>query len=111
MLFKLPIISRDAEAVEKVRKHTLKFVKKLRHVPYEAALQQLRLFSRTHRRFRGDLMPMFMVTHALLEFPIQHTKGYAFAPKSSTNRDVVPAVANTLSAFGLPQFGISYRLR
>ncbi len=72
MLFKLPIISRDAEAVEKVRKYALKFVKELQHVPYEAALQQLRLFLRTHRRFRGNLMPVFMVTHGLLDFPMEH---------------------------------------
>ncbi len=38
-----PILCRDAEALEKVQKLALKFVKGFRHVPYEAALKQLRL--------------------------------------------------------------------
>ncbi len=37
MLFKHPILSRDAETLEKVQKLGLTFVKGLRHVPYEAA--------------------------------------------------------------------------
>ncbi len=65
-----PIICRDAKALEKVQKLALKFLKGLRHVPYEAALKQLRLFSRTHRRIRGDLIAMFKITHGLLEFPM-----------------------------------------
>ncbi len=44
MLFKHPILSRDTEALEKVQKLALKFVKGLRHVTHEAALQQLRQF-------------------------------------------------------------------
>ncbi len=36
-----PILSRDAEALEKVQKLALKFVKGLRHVQHEALLQQL----------------------------------------------------------------------
>ncbi len=51
------------EALIKVQKLALKFVKGLRHVPYEAALKQLRLFSLTHRRIRGDLIAMFKITH------------------------------------------------
>ncbi len=39
-----------AEALEKVQKLALKFVRGLRHVPYEAVLKQLRLFSLTHRQ-------------------------------------------------------------
>ncbi len=46
----------DAEALEEVQKLALKFVKGLRHVPYEAAFKQLLLFSLTHRRIRGDLI-------------------------------------------------------
>ncbi len=61
-----PTLCRDAEALEKVRKLALKFVKGLRHVPYEAALKQLRLFSLTHLRIRGDLIAMFKFTHGLL---------------------------------------------
>ncbi len=49
----------------------LKFVKGLRHVPYEAAPKQFQLFSLTHRRIRGDLISMFKITHGLLEFPME----------------------------------------
>ncbi len=52
------ILRRDAKALEKVQKLVLKFVKGLRHVPHEAALKQLHLFSLTHRRIRGDLIAM-----------------------------------------------------
>ncbi len=41
------IICRDAEAVEEVQKLALKFVKGLRHIPYEAALKQLCIYSLT----------------------------------------------------------------
>ncbi len=68
-----PILCRDAEAQEKVQKFDLKFVKGLRHVPYEAALKQLRLFSLTHRRIRGGLIAIFKITHDLLEFPMAST--------------------------------------
>ncbi len=68
-----PILCRDAEALEKVQKLALKFMKGLRHVPYEAALKQLRLFSFTHRRIRADLISMFKISHGLLEFPMAST--------------------------------------
>ncbi len=45
----LPILGRDSEALEKVQKLNLKFVKGLRHAPYEATHKQLRIFSLTHR--------------------------------------------------------------
>ncbi len=71
-----PILCRDAEALEKVQKLALKFVKGFRHVPYEAAPKQLCLFSLTHRRIRGDLIAMFKFTHRLLEFPMASTFVY-----------------------------------
>ncbi len=71
-----PILSRDTEAFEKLQKLALKFVKGFWHVPYEAALQQLRLFSLTHRRIRGDLIAVFKITRGLLEFPIESTFTY-----------------------------------
>ncbi len=43
------------------------------HVPYEAAVKQLRQFSLTRRRIRGDLIAMFKITHGLLEFPMEST--------------------------------------
>ncbi len=39
------ILSRDCRALESVQKLAVKFVKGLRHVPYETALQRLQLFS------------------------------------------------------------------
>ncbi len=68
-----PILCRDAEALEKVQKLALKFVKGLRHVPYEAALKQICLFSLTHRRIRGGLVAIIKITHDLLGFPTAST--------------------------------------
>ncbi len=59
--------------IQKVQKLAPKFEKGLRHVPFEAALKQLSLFSFTHRRIRGDLIAMFKITHGLLEFPMAST--------------------------------------
>ncbi len=72
MLFKRAIL----EALEKVQKLALKFVKGLRHVPYEAALKQLRQFSLLHRRILGDLIAMFKITYGLLENPMVSTFVY-----------------------------------
>ncbi len=68
-----PILCRDAEALEKVQKLALKFVKWLWHVPYEPALKQLCLFSLTRWRIRGDLITIFKSIHGLLEFPMAST--------------------------------------
>ncbi len=68
-----PVLCHDTEALEKVQKLALKFVKGLRHVPSKAALKQLRLFSLTHLRIRGDLIAMFKINHGLLEFPMAST--------------------------------------
>ncbi len=50
------ILSRDSQALESVQKLATKFVKGLRHVPLEATLKRLRLFSLISRRIRGDLI-------------------------------------------------------
>ncbi len=67
-----PILCRNAEALENVRL-VLNFMKQLRHVAYEAALIQLRIFCLTNRRIHGDLIAMFKITHGLLEFPMAST--------------------------------------
>ncbi len=64
-----PILSRDCQALESVQKLAVKFVKGLRHVPYETALQRLQLFSLIRRRIRGDLICMYKIMHGLLDFP------------------------------------------
>ncbi len=45
-----PILSRDCQVLESVQKLAVKFVKGLRHVPYETALHRLQLFSLIRRR-------------------------------------------------------------
>ncbi len=64
-----PIISRDFQALESVEKRAVKFVKGLRNVPYETALQRMRLFYLVRRRIRGDLICMYKIMHGLLDFP------------------------------------------
>ncbi len=61
-----PILSRDCQAIESAQK----VVKRLRHVPYETALNRLRLFSLARRRrIRGELICMYKIVHGLLDFP------------------------------------------
>ncbi len=93
-----PILCCYAEALEKVQKLAMKFVKGLRHVPYESALKQLRLFSLTHRRIRGALTVMLKITHDLLEFPMasaffyptrQGLRGHAFYCSTNSDADLI----------------------
>ncbi len=64
-----PILSRDCQAIENFQKLTVKFVKGLRHVPYETALQRLQLFSLIRRRIRGNLICIYRIMHCFLDFP------------------------------------------
>ncbi len=94
----------------------LKFVKGLLHVPYEAALKQLRLFFLTHRPNRPnsyvqDYPWSLKIPHYRPPSHIQPANGYAATPTSSTDSDVVHAVANSNSPFGVFHFGTNYRLR
>ncbi len=59
-----PILARDAGELEMCQK----LMKGLWHVPYEAALQQLRLSSLTHQQMRGDLISIFKFSQGLLNF-------------------------------------------
>ncbi len=70
MQYKLPpILSRDYQALESVQKLAVKFVKGLHHIPYETALQRLRLFSLVRRRTHVDLICMYKIMHGLLDVP------------------------------------------
>ncbi len=60
-----PFLSLDCQALGSVQKLAVKFVKGLRHVPYETALQRLHLFSLVRRRIRGDLICMYKIMHGL----------------------------------------------
>ncbi len=73
-----PILSRDRQALESVQKLAGKFVKGLRHVPYETALQRLRLFSLVRKRIRGYLICLYKIIHGLLDFPCDEI----FAPST-----------------------------
>ncbi len=64
-----PILSQDCQALESIQELAVKFVKGLRHVIYETALQQLKLFSLVRRRISGDLICMYKIMHGLLNFP------------------------------------------
>ncbi len=108
-----PILSRDIEALLKVQKVAENFVKELRYVPYEAVLQQRRLFALTNQRIRDDRICMLKISHCILEspLPIWPAQGYEATPISCTYRDVTFAVANTLSALVLSRFGANCRPR
>ncbi len=92
----------------------LNIVKGLRLAPYITALQHLRLFSLTPVEIK---CPCSRSPKVFWNSPwsppsyIQTANYYAATPISSTNREVVPAIANTLSPFGLSQFGKNCRLR
>ncbi len=81
----------------------------------KAALQQLRIFSLTHRRIRGDLISTYKITHGFLEYPMETTFTHQTSTRPSLldppNRDGVSTVANTRSAFGLSDFRTNYRLK
>ncbi len=64
-----PVLSRDCQTLERVQKLAVKFVKGLRHVPYETAPQWLRLFSLIRRRICDDLICMYNIMYGLLNFP------------------------------------------
>ncbi len=78
------ILCRNAEALKKVQKLALMFVKGLRNVPYETALKQLRLFSITHRRTRGDLLAMSRLNECVTGNV--NEEGQLLCPLSSSSR-------------------------
>ncbi len=61
-----PILSRDSQALESVQELPVMFVKEVRHVKYEAALQRLQLFSLIRKRNRGDLIYMYKKIHGYI---------------------------------------------
>ncbi len=88
-------------------KLAVKFVKGLRHVPYETNLQRfqrLHIFSLVRRRIRGDLICMYKIMHGLLDFPCKEVfavppdLGFEVILSGFTNRGVKPVAANMRSA-------------
>ncbi len=91
-----PILSRDCQALESIHKLTAKFAKGLRKVPYEAALQRLRIFSQVRRGIRGGLIYMYKImTQFLLPPPIL---GFAVKLSGFTNNSIKPVAANMRTA-------------
>ncbi len=90
--------------LERVQKLAVKFLKGLRHIPYEAALQWLRLFSLVHRRNRGDPFCMYNIMHGLLDFQCDTNFatparfGLRVILSSFTNSGVKPVAANMRSS-------------
>ncbi len=90
----------------------MKFVKGLRHVPYEAALQWLKLFSLTRKRMRGDLIYMFKIMHDLLDFPCDTVfdapsriglRGHTFKILSTVVEDPSPPTCVQRSSSPVPE--------
>ncbi len=100
-----PILTRDWQAIESVQKLALKFLKGLRRVPYETALQRLRLFPLVRRRTLGDLICIYTIMHTLLDFSCDAVfaappaMGFEVILSRFTNSGVIPVAFNTHSAF------------
>ncbi len=100
-----PSLTRDRQALESVQKLVLKFLKGLRRVPYETGLQRLRLFPLIRRRIRGDLICIYTIMHALLNFSCDAVfaappaLGFEVILSRFTNSGVIPAAFNMHSAF------------
>ncbi len=98
-------LTRDWQALESVQKLALKFLKGLRRVPYETALQRLRLFPLVRRRILGDLICIYTIMHALLDsscdavFAAPPALGFEVILSRFTNSGVRPVAANMRSAF------------
>ncbi len=99
------ILSRGCQVLEIVQKLAVKFVKGLRNVLYESALQRLQLFSLVHRRIRSDLICTYKIMHGLFDFQCDEVfaappaLGFEVILSRFTNSGVRPVTANTRSAF------------
>ncbi len=92
VLFKQPILSRDAGVLEMYRGSRWSSWNGFRHVPYEVSLQPLRLFFLTHLRIRRELIFMFMMTicddvHSFFWIPY----GIHLHPSNPHNQCVYPS--------------------
>ena len=56
-----PYYRKDIEKLEKVQRRITKMIPRLRNKPYEDRLEELKLFSLTKRRLRGDLIEVFKI--------------------------------------------------
>ncbi len=93
------------KALESVQKLVVKFVKGLRHVPYETVLRRLRLFSLICRRIRVDLICMYKICTASSTFHLTQSLlpptalGFEVILSRFTNSGVRLVVTNMRSAF------------
>ena len=56
-----PYYRKDIEKLEKVQRRITKMIPRLRNKSYEDRLEELKLFSLTKRRLRGDLIEVFKI--------------------------------------------------
>ncbi len=99
-----PILSRDYQALESVQKLAVRFVKGLRHIPYETALQRLQLLSLVLESevtlpACATLRTAFSAFHAMQSLLPLPTLGFEVILSRFTNSGVGPVAANVRSAF------------
>ncbi len=70
-----PILSRGSQALGCVQELVVKFVKMLRHVLFEVALQHLRIVALVRREIHGDFICMYKIVNGL--FSVQWNAGFA----------------------------------
>ncbi len=96
-------VTGDCRALESVQQCAVAFVKGLRYVPYEAALQRQRLLFLVRRRIRGGLICIYCTA-----FSTFHVAQVLLPPLALnvtlilsrfTNSGVKPVAANMRSAF------------
>ena len=58
-----PHKQKDIEALEKVQKRATRLIPSIRHLPYPARLQFLRLPTLAYRRVRGDMIEVYKILH------------------------------------------------
>ena len=79
-----PYLKRQVNAIENVQRRASKLVPGLKDLSYEERLRKLKLPTLAYRRYRGDMIEMYKLTHSLyddqvtenfLEFKDSQTRG------------------------------------
>ena len=62
-----PYMRKFIDMIESVQRHFTKYVIGMRNLSYEERLKSLKLPSLEFRRFRGDLIEIFVITYMILK--------------------------------------------